>query len=266
MTTAEATKPRSIKPLDNVGQAAVRQYGIIANRLEKNIPGSDNPYNQGHGHEVPHGIVDAPGAAGELRRLRKAKNTTSPTIEVVDRICEVLKEGNHLDTALSVARVLRSDWRAWMKVSDAAQEKEDRLGEHAKLSEHQELCLYAREASFAASRDAERQLVSLVTEAAETDWRAAAWMLARRFPKAWGSARETHKPAAINIGVSPGVMLLQAPAPTVLEWQGSIPTMAQVLQTTSLIDVEVLGEAVEAGEIQEGDEPTILQASGIEPD
>jgi hypothetical protein len=239
--------------LKDIGDEEVRKFVDTAlSQIElKTIP-AKNPYYVENNHTVPHGIVDAPGAAKELRGLIRERGRRPLTIEAVDQICEVLREGNHLDTALSVAGVMRADWRDWMKKADRAQDKEDEKGEHANLSETQQLCLYAKEETFKASKCAERQLVSLVSDAALEDWRAAAWMLARRFPKSWGSARETHKPTSINIGVSPGVMLLQAPSATALDWQGSIPTIAEVLQNTNLIDVEVLGSEVETTEDEEG--------------
>jgi len=84
---------------------------------------------------------------------------------------EALRQGNHLEVAAALGGLSREDVYKWMKRGLA--EPEGDYGQFAKDVK-------------AAMAEAEVRSVQVIAEAAERDWKAAAWMLERRAPNRWG--------------------------------------------------------------------------------
>jgi len=84
---------------------------------------------------------------------------------------DALRQGNHLEVAAALGGLSREDVYKWMKRGLA--EPEGDYGQFAKDVK-------------AAMAEAEVRSVQVIAEAAERDWKAAAWMLERRAPARWG--------------------------------------------------------------------------------
>lgn len=94
------------------------------------------------------------------------------TDQVRERLCEALREGNHLDVSCSYAGIGYSTFRGWLvaaQKSDADRELLDFL-----------------EAVTRAMHDFERFAVKSIKDQMPSDWRAAIAMLERRLPQKWG--------------------------------------------------------------------------------
>ena len=94
------------------------------------------------------------------------------TKELQDRVCSYLRAGNYIETACKAAGIVKETLYRWLKRA-AAGDGEPFEG--------------FREAVEAAQAQAEVRGVALVSKAGQEDWRAAAWMLERKFPKRWGT-------------------------------------------------------------------------------
>ncbi len=100
--------------------------------------------------------------------------------EIIETICARLVEGVSVEAASEAAGVHRSTFYYWLK--RASEEGASEL--HLKLA--REVC--------EAQALAEAHLVGIMRRAAlegsSGDWRAAAWLLARRHPDRWSEKRE----------------------------------------------------------------------------
>ena len=115
---------------------------------------------------------------------QRARGVSMPasklTEEAIDTICRRLAEGVSLEAASEAAGIHRMTLRNWLKRSQEPDASEL----------HLKLAIEVREAQALAE-------VSLVTvmrraalEGSSGDWRAAAWLLARRHPDRWSEKRE----------------------------------------------------------------------------
>lgn len=88
---------------------------------------------------------------------------------------EALRQGNHIEVAAALGGLTRDDVYRWMKRGLAAPDSD--YGD------------FAREVR-AAMAESEARSVQVIAQAAETDWKAAAWMLERRAPARWGRPQQ----------------------------------------------------------------------------
>jgi len=87
------------------------------------------------------------------------------------KICDLLRAGNYLDTAATAAGVHKTTLHRWLRLG-----REQKRGRYKKFVEAVEK----------AQREAEARDVALIAKQAPTDWRAAAWRLERRAPRRYG--------------------------------------------------------------------------------
>lgn len=99
------------------------------------------------------------------------------TDELIERITDVVRAGNYMETAAAYAGVSKSLLHRWLK---EGRDTPERYPQQKKLVEAVERAI----------AHAEVKDVTLVAKHAQVDWRAAAWRLERRTPGRWGR-RET---------------------------------------------------------------------------
>lgn len=97
------------------------------------------------------------------------------TQEIHERIVTCLADGNYRKVAASVGGIDEDTLKNWIDAGDAG---DAQLAQFA-LDVH------------AAEIEAERSMVEVVRSNAKEDWHAAAWWLARKCSKEWGSTNKT---------------------------------------------------------------------------
>jgi len=95
------------------------------------------------------------------------------TDELIELLVAMLRAGNLLHVAARAAGVPRSTLYAWL-------DEGARTNSHAKLRELRERVTRAR-------AEGQVHLVAQIANAAPSDWRAAAWLLARGYPDEWAA-------------------------------------------------------------------------------
>lgn len=96
------------------------------------------------------------------RPTRGRRSKLTPAVQ--ERIVVALKAGNYLETAAAFAGIDRSTLYRWLA-----------KGREARSGQFRDFC----DAVTAAIAQAEVQAVARISAAAQTDWRAAAWLLER---------------------------------------------------------------------------------------
>jgi transposase len=96
---------------------------------------------------------------------------TKLTMELQNKLCELLKWGNYIETACAYCQVSKTTLYEWMKLGNREEE-----GIHRDFLN----------AVHSAMAEAEMRDVQNIFNAAKTDWKASAWRLERKFPKKWG--------------------------------------------------------------------------------
>lgn len=103
--------------------------------------------------------------------------------EVKDKLVTALRGGNYMETAAAWAGVNRATVYRWLERGDRAAEKHD-AGET--LTEQEQLFLDLRNEVDEARAAAMVRNISLIQQAAQTSWQAAAWWAERSAPHMWG--------------------------------------------------------------------------------
>lgn len=107
----------------------------------------------------------------------------SLTREVYDRIVLAVRGGAYLDDAAAYAGVSERTLYAWLARGRDAETRADNGNE---LSDDDRLLLGFQRDVARARADATIRNVTLVQQAAQTSWQAAAWWLERTNPRKWG--------------------------------------------------------------------------------
>lgn len=105
----------------------------------------------------------------------KVGRKTAFSAEVADRIVDLLKAGNYIETAVAAAGVARATFYDWL----------DRGSPDGTKREDEPFRAF-RERVDHARAEGEARAVTAIMVAAAKDWRAAAWFLERQFPDRWG--------------------------------------------------------------------------------
>jgi len=119
---------------------------------------------------------DKPNAAFRKGKKDKGGRPLTLTDELIKTICENLKHGAYIETAVACAGVPKATFYLWCKIAH----KKPR-GLHMKLIDAIEK---------AQSESESRDLMNISKHAAKS-WQAAAWRLSRKNPSRWAA---THRP------------------------------------------------------------------------
>lgn len=111
--------------------------------------------------------------------MNKVGRPSKLTEKLKTELLALIREGNYLDTACAVVGV---DYRT---ICDWIQRGTDA---HPSRSNNREFAQFVHEYNKAKA-EAEANLVRCVNKAADKDWKAAAWKLARRDPLKWGDIK-----------------------------------------------------------------------------
>src|SRR5205823_5588913 len=121
----------------------------------------------------------------------------TPALE--ERILRAIKAGNHARVAAEYAGVHRATFHRWL-------ERGDPTGSDAVDQPYRDFRAKLEQArAVAEARD-----VTLISKAAERDWRAAAWRLARAAPSRWGTRPgepASDPPEALGLALPEGSQL-----------------------------------------------------------
>ncbi|HUY98596.1 MAG TPA: hypothetical protein VMW47_13445 [Verrucomicrobiae bacterium] len=118
------------------------------------------------------------------------------TPERSETILGLVRSGNYLQTACQYAGIDPGTLSRWL-----AKGRQDR--EQGRRTPHAEFA----EACARAEAHAEAVRIQRVAKAAETDWKADAWYLERRFPDRWGDRRTIAMAGALDVRVDQAFVL-----------------------------------------------------------
>lgn len=96
------------------------------------------------------------------------------TDEVTETICQYVRVGNYMETAAAAGGVEARTVRIWLRHAAEARVA-GRKNRYTKFADAVE----------AAQAEAEARDVTVISQAALADWKAAAWLLERKYPKRW---------------------------------------------------------------------------------
>lgn len=128
---------------------------------------------------------------------------------VADKILNAVRAGNYIETAAAHAGITKETLYAWLRRAAAEQERVMK-NPGAKIRKSEAPFVQFSDAVNKAFADAEIRDVTLIANAATSDWKAAAWRLERKFPDRWGrkdriAAELEHKGnVGLNVVVSYG--------------------------------------------------------------
>lgn len=111
--------------------------------------------------------------------MNKTGRPSKLTEELKQELLTLIREGNYLDTACACVGI---DYRT---VCDWIQRG---TNTHPTRKSNQEFVQFVQEYNKAKA-EAEKHFISCVRKAADKDWKAAAWTLARRDPLKWGDIK-----------------------------------------------------------------------------
>jgi transposase len=107
----------------------------------------------------------------------------TPDIQV--KIVDALKLGNYIETAAALAGINKTTVYEWLK--RGAREKERLENSTNARGRKEELpFLHFSNAVEKAMAESEHRDLLVIAKASQTDWKASAWRLERKYPKRWG--------------------------------------------------------------------------------
>lgn len=87
-------------------------------------------------------------------------------------IINLIKAGYFIETVCSIVGINKTTYYAWMKRGKESNRRSQYKTFYDEVTRAHAIC--------------EVRMVSIISKAAETDWRASAWYLEHRFPQRWG--------------------------------------------------------------------------------
>lgn len=111
--------------------------------------------------------------------------------EIQKQIIDLIRAGNYIETASSCVGVNKSTLYEWLK--RGAREKQ-KNGD--KINKSEQIYVEFSNAVEKAIAEAEARDVLIIQKASQTDWKASAWRLERKFPNKWG--RKDHITADVT--------------------------------------------------------------------
>lgn len=162
--------------------------------MEPQTPAPSNPPSDGQGRTNGH----RPPRRAEKKYTRKTLKEyrgrygrpTLLTPELRDKICNFVRIGSYIETAVAAAGLSKETFYAWLKDSAHLHTLKRNALENGQPFEPTDDELALMEFSDAlekAMAESELADVAVVKQAAANgEWQAAAWRLERKFPKKWG--------------------------------------------------------------------------------
>lgn len=111
--------------------------------------------------------------------------------EFIAKACEYLESGNYTVTVCSLMGVSEECWYSWI-----------RKAEEAIKEGKKNIYVQFYESVLRADAEAERRNVEFIEKAGATDWKAAAWYLARKGKSKWLEKQEIEITDGNNIKVT----------------------------------------------------------------
>lgn len=103
--------------------------------------------------------------------------------EVREKIVQIVRAGNYIETAAAYAGVSKDSLYGWMR---RGEREKVRLANGEKPSGKEQIFVAFVDAISIALAESEARDVAIIGRAAESAWQASAWRLERKFPDRWG--------------------------------------------------------------------------------
>ncbi len=113
---------------------------------------------------------------------------TKLNIDTHNKIISVIRAGNYIETAAACAGINKSTLYDWLKRGEREKQRVAQNPRY-KIRKSEKPYVEFSNAVEKALAEAEARGVMLISNAAKTQWQAAAWMLERKFPDRWGRKR-----------------------------------------------------------------------------
>lgn len=107
------------------------------------------------------------------------------TDKMRDELVQVIRSGNYIETACAYVGINKSTFYEWMK-RGAREKQRVEDNPRAKVRKSEAPFVELSNAVEKALAHAEIRDVAIIGRSAESDWKAAAWRLERKFPNRWG--------------------------------------------------------------------------------
>ena len=111
---------------------------------------------------------------------------TKLTVELTNKICDMLRAGNYLETAAAYAGIDKATLHRWMKRGARELERVQAIEGGAEIAEEEQMFVDFCNSIKKALAEGEVRDMVIISNAAKQDWKAAAWKLERKFPEKWG--------------------------------------------------------------------------------
>jgi len=121
---------------------------------------------------------------GNIKKRRKVGRPTIFNEEKAAKLYNLIKAGNYIETASAVAGINKDTFYEWVKYG--CRLKEGRKKKNKNITPEDMQFIEFSDAVEEALAIAEARDLKRIDDAAENDWRAAAWKLERRNPQRWG--------------------------------------------------------------------------------
>lgn len=162
--------------------------------MEPKTPVPSNPPSDGdsrpNGHRPPR-RAERKYTRKTLKEYRgKYGRPTLLTPELRDKICNFVRIGSYIETAVAAAGLSKETFYAWLKDSahlHTLKRNALETGQPFEPSDDELKLMEFSDALERAMAESELQDVATIKQAAAAgQWQAAAWRLERKFPKKWG--------------------------------------------------------------------------------
>lgn len=115
-----------------------------------------------------------------MKKGNRVGRPTKLTPEIQERIVDLLKAGNYVETACAIVGIGRTTYYDWMKKADES----SRANKYTRF----------QDAVRQAEAWAEARNVAILSKLAEKHWQASAWWLERKHPERWSRDRKVSVP------------------------------------------------------------------------
>jgi hypothetical protein len=156
--------------------------------MEPNPPAPQNPPSDGQSR--PPRRSSNGYSRKTLKKYRvKTGRPTLLTEELRDKICNFVRIGSYIETAVAACGVSKDTFYTWLKDANhlhTLNRKALEKGEAFDPTDEEIALMDFADALEKAVAESELQDVATIRRASEDNWQAAAWRLERKFPQKWG--------------------------------------------------------------------------------